>query len=87
MRINVIGSELAAGAGLALFDGPFVVGAPLSVLSLGKPSMSGLVHAVDDGRALIEIDGRCWWAKAAPQRPQPHAAPMTPELWEVDEPL
>ena len=69
MDINIVGDDIAPGAGVELFDGPFRGGAPLSVLTQhGKQASGKVIKVKSADRVLVEIDQRRWWLTRAPER-------------------
>jgi hypothetical protein len=83
IKVNVIGDTVGPGCSLVIFDGAFAAGVRLSVLAPDGPFAGKVLRVSVDGRALVEVEGRRWWARRMIRRPMPNW-PYTPdETWQI----
>ena len=83
LEVNVIGDTIGPGCALMVLDGTLVRGERLALLTRHGGSMQGKVRRLTPGgQALVEIDGRLWWARRGARRRLDYSSARSEE-WEI----
>jgi hypothetical protein len=90
MMVSIASKSVAEGVDVYLFDGPFRVGLPMSVLLFGDKEAYGKVIEVEsDQRVVVEIEGKRWWLARPLERSERYLTRIgpAPEIWVVGGPV